>query len=229
MRTTFRAAALVLTAAFPFASHTSAQTAPTIAVAPEQPARWDVAGSAGWLGVNKADVFDTGWNDWYDSAHFGASAGYYWTPHVKTEFDVATTTESRILSYDSLAVPGDIYLFPRPREHLFRSTTLSGGVSYQFFENTWFHPFLGVGVDVVRESTRIDMPQYAIPLRDGRPLLLPAATTDWQASVAARPFAAGGFKWYVSERAFIRGDLRTSFSSNGGESVVWRAGVGFDF
>ena len=83
---------------------------------------------------------------------------------------------------------------------------------------------------MVRESTRMQTPYQIIPLRDARPpLILPAATTDWEASVTARPFATGGFKWYISERAFFRGDLRTSFSSKGGDAVVWRAGVGFDF
>ena len=230
MRTTFRAAALVITAAFSFASHASAQNLPTVTLTPERPARWDVAGHAGWLGANKSDLFDTGWNDWYDAGEFGVSAGYYWTSHLKTEVAAATTTESQIFAYESLVLPGEPYPYQRSRQHFFRSTTVSGGASYQFFENAWFHPFLGVGVDVVRESTRVDMPYQFIPLRDGRPpLIFPAVKTDWEASVTARPFATGGFKWYVSEHAFIRSDLRTSFSSNAGETVVWRAGVGFDF
>jgi len=227
---TSRSAALAFAAALFTASGARAQVAPTITLTPERPARWDVASHAGWLGVNKSDLFDTGWNDWYDAGSFGVSAGYYWTLHLKTEFDVATTTKSRIFDYESLILPGEPYPYQRSSEHFFRSTTFSGGASYQFFENAWFHPFLGLGVDVVRESTRMQAPYQFIPLRDGRPpLILPAATTDWEASVTARPFATGGFKWYVSERAFFRGDLRTSFSSKGGDSVVWRAGVGFDF
>ena len=230
MITTFRSPALIVAALLLTASGVRAQVLPTVTLAPERPARWDLTGHAGWLGVNKSDTFDTGWNDWYDAGAFGVSAGYYWTTHLKTEFDVATTTESRIFAYESVVLPGELYPFQRSREHFFRSTTFSGGASYQFYENSWFHPFLGLGVDVVRESTRVEMPYQFIPLRDGRPpLIFPAANTDWEASVSARPFATGGFKWYVSERAFIRGDLRTSFSPDDGESVVWRAGVGFDF
>jgi hypothetical protein len=230
MTTTFRTAALMLAAALFTASGARAQNPPTVTLTPERSARWDVTGHAGWLGVNKSDIFDTGWNDWYDAGSFGASAGYYWNTHLKTEFDVATTTESRIFAYESLSLPGEVYPYQRSSQHSFRSTTFSGGASYQFFENSWFHPFLGLGVDVVRESTRIDTPYQFIPVRDGRPpLILPAGKTDWEASVTARPFATGGFKWYASERAFIRGDLRTSFSSKAGESVVLRLGVGFDF
>src|SRR5687768_6390581 len=179
MTRTSRSAALVLAAALFTASGARAQVAPVVTLTPERPARWDVSGHAGWLGVNKSDIFDTGWNDWYDAGSFGASAGYYWTSHLKTEFDVATTTESRIFAYESLILPGEPYLYPYPyqqsRQHFFRSTSFSGGASYQFFENSWFHPFLGLGVDVVRESTRVDTPYQFIPPRDGRsPLILPA-------------------------------------------------------
>jgi hypothetical protein len=230
MTTTFRTAAVVLAAALFAVPGARAQSEPIVTLSPERPARWDVAGHAGWLGVNKSDTFDTGWNDWYDAGEFGASAGYYWTSHFKTEFDIATTTESHIFSYESLILPGEPFPYQRSRQHFFRSTRVSGGASYQFFDNTWFHPFVGAGVDVVRESTRVDTPHHVIPLRDGRPpLILPAASTDWESSVTARPFVTGGFKWYVSERAFVRGDLRTSFSSKAGESFVGRAGVGFDF
>ena len=38
----------------------------------------------------------------------------------------------------------------------------------------------------------------------------------------------GGFKFYVSERGFIRTDVLTTLSSDGAESGVWRIGVGVD-
>jgi hypothetical protein len=40
---------------------------------------------------------------------------------------------------------------------------------------------------------------------------------------------SAGFKVYVSERAFIRTDLRTSWSSDGLAAMAWRNGIGFDF
>jgi hypothetical protein len=223
-------AALFLAGALFLSAPAGAQQATGITLSPDRPARWDAAGHVGWLGVNKSDIIDTGWNEWYDTGAFGVSAGYYWTRHLKTELDVAIATESEIFTYDSLILPGELYPYPRPRQHFFRSSTYSGSVSYQFFENSWFHPFLGAGVDVVRESSRMNVGQQVVPGRDGRPpLILPAETIGWNAEVTARPFAAGGFKVYVSERAFVRSDFRTSFSSKGAESVLWRAGVGFDF
>jgi hypothetical protein len=38
-----------------------------------------------------------------------------------------------------------------------------------------------------------------------------------------------GFKGYVSERVFIRTDMRTSWSSDGVAALAWRTGIGVDF
>ena len=234
MTSRFRTA-LVVAAAFFTTSYTSAPAfaqasagRATVTLTPEHPARWDVAGHVGWLGVNKSDIAETDWNDWYDAAAGGVTAGYHFTPHLKVEVDVATSTEGRIFTYDTLYVPGAIYPYSRQRHHFFRSTSVGTGVSYQFFENQWFHPFLGAGIDVVRESQRQDQPQQFVS-GPFPPVLLPAVAQDWETSVTARPFATAGCKLYVSERAFIRSDIRTTWSSHGGESVVFRTGVGFDF
>jgi hypothetical protein len=188
-----------------------------------------VAAQVGWVGVNKSEIAPD-WNDWYDAASFTRSAGYYWIPHLKAEFDVSTSTHGNIYTYEPLIVPGDLYPYPRSVQHFFRAAGVSGGLTYQFFENQWFHPFLGTGIEAVAESSRRNLAQQFIPASGGRPpILRPAETTGWETTVTARPFVVGGFKWYVSERAFVRSDVRSSFSSDGFESVVWRAGAGFDF
>jgi len=45
---------------------------------------------------------------------------------------------------------------------------------------------------------------------------------------SARPVVGAGFKLYVSERAFIRSELRSSFSNRRAEHVTWAAGIGVD-
>src|SRR5688572_2915889 len=140
----FRAA--VLLAALLTAAIASAQNRPIVSLAPENPPRWDVAGHADWFGGNASDVrFDGG--DWYSAASLGASTGYYWTPHVKVEADVSTTTEGKVFVYQQVAQQG---LFSRYGDRHIRSTSASGGLAYQFLENLWFHPFVGGGVEVVR-------------------------------------------------------------------------------
>ena len=222
-------AAVVLAGALMTAIPAGAQDAPVVSLTPENRARWDVAGQVGWLGGNKSDI-GPAWDEWYEAASFGGSLGYYWTPNVKLEVDVSTSTEGRIFTQEPIALPGQPLPIFRSREHLFRSTVVAGGgLGYQFLENAWFHPFVAGGVEVARETVRIETPPMFL-LGRGWPVgELLAEPTERRTSYAVRPFLAAGFKWYVSERAFIRSDVRTSISSSRAESVVWRGGVGFDF
>ena len=110
-----------------------------------------------------------------------------------------------------------------------KSTAASAGLSAQFFENTWFHPFLSVGVEFVRERERIDVTLPFGPPRDPRAPPIPPPSTETNVRYDARPFVGTGFKVYVSERTFIRSDLRASWSSDGFAGLAWRNGVGVDF
>lgn len=213
--------AVVLTA-----SPVAAQVAPIVSLAADNPARWDAAGYAGWRGVNKSDVAPE-WDEWADAASFGVSGGYYWTAHLKIELDLSTTAEGAVPLQEQFIVPGEP--FPRFRygEHRFRSTSISGGVLYQFGENTWFHPFIGGGIEGVHESARLivqePLPCQRVPCA---PAPLPAVTS---VSNRARPYGTGGFKWYMTERAFFRTDIRSTLSTDGADAVTWRAGIGIDF
>jgi opacity protein-like surface antigen len=205
------------------ASPVCAQTTTAVTLHPEHPARWDAAFHIGWLGVNKAEIAPE-WNNWYGATSVGGSAGYYPTPHIKIELDIARGTQGRVYSFPASYVAG------RPREDEFRTTTATGIIAYQFLDNSWFHPFVGAGVDVVRESARVNLPEYIFWLTPTAPrVIAPAQITDWDASVKARPMVSTGFKWYVSERAFVRSELRAAFSSKRTESLEWRSGFGFDF
>lgn len=230
-----RAAAFAAAALFG-AHAAAAQDRPVMSLAPAEPTHWDLAGQVGLLGSNKSDI-GADWNDWYNAASGGVAAGYYVTPHFKAEVQAAMSRQGRIFSQESIPVPGGAFPIFRSREHSFAATTFGAGVSHQFFENQWFHPFVGGGLEIVRETHRIDTPQQFIPGRPdpARPLvpvftlILPATTGTTDVSWAARPYVAAGFKWYVAERGFVRSELRSSFSSRGPEHVVWSGGVGFDF
>lgn len=216
-------AALVLAACFT-TSLAAAQDAPAVTLTPADPSRWDVAFHVGWLGENKSEIAPD-WNEWYDAASFGASAGYYWTPHLKLDVEVGTTTRGGILVQDyGVFSPGLPYW--QSREHAFRTTSLTGGVSYQFFENQRFHPFVGGGLAVVHERERATL-SFPGPRPPGAPL--PPPETFEETSIAARPFAVVGFKAYTSERVFFRSDVQVTGSRQHVESVSWRAGIGFDF
>ena len=110
------------------------------------------------------------------------------------------------------------------------TSSAAAALAYQFFENQWVHPFLGAGIEAIREVDRLEVQllQPGVPQPPGVPLP-PVLIPETQIRYTVRPFVTGGVKWYVSERAFIRSDILTTLSSDGAESVVWRAGVGVDF
>lgn len=61
--------------------------------------RGDLAGSAGWLVAGKDLSIGAGGKDWHTSAFGAASAGWYWTDHLKTEMDVGAGTQGTAYHY----------------------------------------------------------------------------------------------------------------------------------
>jgi len=196
----------------------------TVTLAPAAPSRWDTAAHVTWLGERLNRPAD--WSRWYDVGSGGADIGYYWTSHLKTEFDVSTSTRGETYSFEQLALPGSPSPLFLQQSHEFRITTASAGVNAQFFENAWVHPFVGAGIELLREREQIET--VPIPVRPGAPIV-PSPEPETRVRYAGRPFLAAGFKGYVSERVFIRSDLRTSWSSAGVTAIAWRSGIGFDF
>jgi hypothetical protein len=211
-------------------SSATAQDRPArVTLTPPELPRWDVAGLVAWLNVNKSGV-GLDWNDWYDAGSSGAVVGYHWTPHLKSEVEVATSSEGNVYSEQIVALPGQPFPIYRSQEHFFRTTTLSAGGTYQFLENSWGHPFIGAGVTFIRERERIETPPGYGLSRDPRfPVTLPALAPQTRVRYFAQPFLTGGVKAYVSERAFIRAEMRSSLSSDRLAGLAWRVGAGVDF
>jgi opacity protein-like surface antigen len=209
-------AGLILCAARPAAAQDKFVTT----FVPETQRHWDVAGSVGWRGVNKSDVAPS-WNDWYDVAIFSASAGRYITPHIKIDVDLSNTTTGRVFGENLVGIPAAVSYY-RFRE--FGRGTAAATLAYQFFENRWVHPFLGAGIEGAREKERIEV--HLLSPIGPVPAIL---STETHIRFSARPLVTGGVKAYASERAFIRGDVLLTLSSDGAESAVWRVGVGVDF
>jgi len=219
--------ALALAACFSTlnASAQDSDRSPTVTLAPASPSRWDAAGHVTWLGERRDQPGD--WDRWYGVASGGADIGYYWTPHLKLELDVATSTEGDSYSYEQIALPGSPVPSFVQRDHEFQVTTMAAGLNVQFFENAWAHPFIGAGIELRREREHVHTTS-SFAIRDGRPISV-AAIEETRVRYGGRPFVGAGFKGYVSERAFIRADVRTSWSSDGVTAVAWRTGVGVDF
>jgi hypothetical protein len=182
--------------------------------------RWDVAGQLALLNRNKSEL-GSRWDHWYEAPLIQGSAGHYWTPHFKTELEIATSGRGTI------GVEEDL----RYREHTLRESTVGATAVYQFLDNQWVHPFVGAGLEVARErhvaeslpSSIERFPTTALPLT-----LRPIPAID-NVSYSMRPLVTGGFKFYVSQRAFVRTEVRTSFSTDRPLAIQWRGGVGIDF
>ena len=121
--------------------------------------------SYGW--ANGADP-SIRWDQWFNVASGGGIVGYYWTPHLKTEFDISTSSEGERYSVEPIVLPGSTIVLPLQRDHEFRVTTASAGVVGQFFDNAWFHPFVGAGVELMREREHIETSLQFVPPRDPR-------------------------------------------------------------
>jgi hypothetical protein len=212
-------------------AETGAQSRPYVSLAPPDNLRWDVAAYGGRQGVNKSEI-GPGWDDWYESASFAASAGFYWTPHLKLEVDAGRSAQADFYSVETVGGPELPYPYTRSRRHRFTTASGSAAVVYQAFENRWFHPFVTGGVELINERQRSEALGATAAVWSGTRIIAPALpplAAVSEASLFARPFAGMGFKVYVSPRAFLRSDLRVSLSRSRPESVTWRAGGGFDF
>jgi hypothetical protein len=225
-----RARTAIALAAWLTASMAAAQDSgptPAVTLIPASPSRWDAAMHITWLGERRPNEVDQ-WDQWFNVASGGATIGYYWTSHLKTEFDVSTSTQGERYSVEFIPLPGSTSSLFLQRDHEFRMTTASAGVIGQFFENAWFHPFVGAGIELFHERERIET--AITPPRDPRaPAIIPTPEPETLLRYGARPYVATGFKAYVSERAFIGTDIRTSWSSDGLAALAWRTGIGFDF
>jgi hypothetical protein len=175
---------------------------------------WDAAGQLALLNRNKADLGS--YDSWYSVAAIDGTVARYWTPHLKTEFDVGTAGEGRI--------------YGPYREQKLRETTVGATALYQFFENQWVHPFIGGGVELAREHRRAEAfppPTLRFPPATG--LGIPSLAAVDEVKYSVRPVVSGGFKFYVSPHAFVRTDVRTALSADRPLALQWRAGIGFDF
>ena len=191
--------------------------------------RFDATAYAAWFAANRGDLGGDTYRDWFSTPLGGAALGHYWTPHVKTEVELATTGEDRLTSgeYQSLGGGRSQSTF---REHYYRSRTLDLLQSWQFLDNAWVHPFVGGGLHVVRESRRVEGRRQTY---GGSPVGTPGITTEplptsSETVWGARVLVMTGFKAYFARHGFFRTDVRVALGSDVTD-VMWRFGVGADF
>jgi opacity protein-like surface antigen len=204
-----------------------AQAQPPPAPVPQLP-RADAHFVIGWQNIRK-DQPQNHYNDWLNDIFYGgAGAGFYWTDNLKTQVDFGAGTRAKQYRYRQVPANGGI-AYESSRLTL-RQQAVSIGQQYQFFRNQWFHPHLGVGVELARETTTEEYEPITFfdnVTRTSR-VIQPARTEGPEHDFIARAFAEGGMKAYITRRAFFTGDMRMMFR-HGIDEVLFRAGFGFDF
>ena len=189
--------------------------------------RGDISGTVGWVNVNRGE-FET-YNNWRSQGAFGLALGWYWTNHVKTEIDGSATTETTVYSSGPVNVSLGQPLFASSRS-TFSSERLGITHRYQFGDNEWVHPFVGAGLDLVREEiSRRDEPLFAYdPITRQSRLVREGVRHPDRSKVTARAVLSAGLKAYASRQAFVLADVRVGIRRRA-EAVQWRIGAGVDF
>ena len=199
------------------------------AIAQTRPvARADMSATAGWLAVDAGTNGALGSRQ-FESSLFGAvGAGWHWTDHLKTEVDfgAGTTTETYVVVAVSInGLPSQQVIEPTLSRRV-----LGVSQQYQFFRNAWFHPHLAIGASLAWDKvTDHFQPVFVFdPVARTSRLAAAAHAVGPRTEFSARPFVAGGFKAYITRRAFFRSDLRVGFKRGINETML-RFGFGTDF
>jgi hypothetical protein len=154
--------------------------------------------------------------------------GYYWTPHLKTDARVMLPRRVSAAYFGEFPVPG----LPDGGYMSTDSTTdihtLAVGASYQFFENTFVHPYVSSGLQLERRREHWFRAEavhtgYVGPF-PSTPVRYPVPGLDARSTrVLVRPYVAGGAKVYFTTRLFTRVEALI------GVTRTYEAGVGLDF
>ena len=192
-------------------------------------ARGDVQVGFGWAHLRKTPSSTEEGSAWLWPSVFGAaSAGWHWNTHVRTQVDLSNSTTARQFRYRQFTVAGaTAYEDSELRVH---EANLAITQQYQFFENAWFHPHVGAGIDFAREiSTEEYAPVSVFDIATQKTRLIsPARTEGPQKRIVARAFGETGFKAYMTRRAFFATDVRLRLQRRI-DQVRLRLAVGVDF
>ena len=186
----------------------------------------DASIAIGWSG---SDFQLQSYDRWRGGVLAAATAGHYWTDHVKTEIEAAWTTPGTDQIYEDFAYTGaPTYAVS---DHTARDVRLGITHIYQFGRNAWVHPFVGAGVDLVRRAARTDRREQTrsvyLPPNRTTPVVIPPAH-ERRTDVFGQAVLKTGLKMYATERAFFNTELKVGIREDV-DHVVWKVGFGVDF
>jgi hypothetical protein len=184
--------------------------------------RFDFTTSFGWYSANEG--LTDPHQSWYGrSLSRSVAAGYYWTEHLKTVVEVGWTGDGELYAEHPDTSPSQqTYGWAN---HVYSTSNVAVAQRYQFGHNALFHPDLAAGaiVEWVDHSGELG-PLFG---RNGN-AIQPRRPIPRSTDRRYRAFVASGFKAYMSERVFLRSDLRVAFEREL-VHVLLNTGIGIDF
>jgi len=196
----------------------------------QQPVRYpkvEVATSVGLI-TAKPDESDSAYNDtWYGEARYAGSISYYWTKHLKTEFEHQWSGEGELYKLDYGRYDSVPYSTQTQTFHQLQQSSLR--MVWQFGDNAWVHPYVSAGAVVDFEHQHYYAPPiYQTSGRD--PVLLRnAVSSGHHTEVRGGGTIGAGAKFYVAPKAFLNAGVIGTFTMPRARSVSLIAGFGFDF
>lgn len=206
------------------AATASAQTAP-------EPARWDVHATAGGFWASTGTEQSLYGDDWYAEGRYAAAIGRFWAAHLKTEVEFAQAGEGSRYVQAFIREPNGA-AYPISVRQFHRVQQLTGRVVWQFLENAWVHPYIGVGGTLEIDRRRSFTPeQYRYPT-DPRtapavlinPPQLSGPNFDYHRGLSV----SGGAKVFVASRAYLNTGVSVMQARPATRVSVF-AGFGFEF
>jgi hypothetical protein len=185
--------------------------------------KWDAAAGFGLLlsGQSRATT---------PAGDLVVDLGRYWTTHLKTTVQLSNAGRADNL-YESdyrftpFPSPSQTYT-ARETQTSARPAVVSAGVTYQFYENVFAHPFVSGGVRLAWLSTTTTTSTHL----SGPPYSTLSSTSTSGTTFDIRPTAAVGAKTYFANgRLFMRPEVLLVVDREGTPRAMVRVLVGSDF
>jgi hypothetical protein len=188
--------------------------------------RGDIAVVTGWIRAQRDELEPQVYRTTYSEPLGALIGGVYWTEHLKTEIEGGGSGQHQLFGSERIEL-GRGFAQNIYRTHYVSARTFSVTQSWQFFHNTWVHPFVGAGIDLDWQRRRTEVETFLTTptsyFNDRERL-----PDEVERSVKVRGALATGFKFYATRRAFVRTDVRISLR-DGFDAIRWRIGGGIDF
>ena len=212
-----RHAVIGVAGALAFITPVQGQTLTTTADAP----KWEAGAGFSLLWVRDADVGDEG-NGSLGGHQLRLDVGRYWTPHLK--FGLFAASGPRFRTAQVAYVDANGRPYPATITSHARLVTVAPGVTYQFGDNAFIHPYVTAGAQV----GLLHIHRERNPDRFRAPVPVPRID-ERLSEVHVRPFAAAGFKAYFNRRVFVRPEVLGAVGPGGIRQFTLHLGAGVDF